>query len=49
MVAVDAGPMQIQFEEGAVLRCAVAVPQGTRTTPQAKKLATAKKYLEERD
>jgi hypothetical protein len=29
VVAVDAGPMQIQLWEGAVLRCAETVPQGT--------------------
>lgn len=29
MVAVDAGPMQIQLGEGAVLKCAEAVLQGT--------------------
>ena len=29
MVAVDAGPMQIQLWEGAVVRCAETVPQGT--------------------
>ena len=29
MVAVDAGPMQIQSEEVAVLRCAETVLQGT--------------------
>jgi hypothetical protein len=29
MVAVDAGPMQIQLREGAESRCTEAVQQGT--------------------
>jgi hypothetical protein len=40
VVAVDAGPMQIQLAEGTVLRCPEAAPRST-THYGPRKLATA--------
>ena len=47
VVAVDAGPMQIQSCEGAVLSRAETVLQGTTHDTVRAEIATAKKYRED--
>ena len=43
-IAGDAGPMEIQLWEGAVLRCAETGHREQLTTSCANKLATTEKY-----
>ena len=45
MVAADAGPMQIQLREGAVLRCAEAVLQGTSHDAKGREIGLGAKSM----